>query len=76
MVTRQRVLRSVDSEQMGRVIEPRKGQVAGVDDFYQSEDNTLLGAKWRAKRGPAGVSESGARLQGFPGNLGEPVDST
>ena len=33
-------LRSVDSERMGRVIEPRKGGVAGADAVAGAEGNT------------------------------------
>jgi len=50
----QRVLRSVDSKQMGRVIEPRKGEVAGVDESQPSEDSISLAGTARGARSRRG----------------------
>ena len=40
MVVEQSILRSVDSEFMGRVIEPRKNLTAGADAVRKAEGRT------------------------------------
>ncbi len=66
-------LRSVDREWMGRVIEPRKHLVVGADAIRVSEGSTRRSQR-PDQRVPPG-SESRARTQGFPRNLGDPAIS-
>ncbi len=74
VVVRRLTLRSVDSEHVGRAIEPRNWTVRG------SRRLSTYGRLYRhaalARRGgPAGVAERGMRALGFPRNLGDLVPS-
>ena len=65
-------LRSVDSERMGRVSQPRKESVVDADGVGKPEGSTGATAKARFRRS-TGVKEQGTFAEGLPRNLGGPV---
>lgn len=65
MVSRQRALRSVDSEGGGRVIEPRKFAIVGVVVRWSVRRQQAPGVKGKSGA-PTGVREHGIRPQGLP----------
>ena len=69
------ILRSVDSERAGRVIEPRKLNSRGSRRRPKDGRQHRGAVNWPGAFGPAGVRERGMRTLGFPRNLGGPVVS-
>ena len=61
-----RSLRSVDSERVGRVIEPRKGHVVDADGVGTPEGSTRRSAIGQGTAGSTGGADSGACEQGLP----------
>jgi hypothetical protein len=67
-------LRSVDSQCLGRAIEPRK-IIAGVLALVSRGDHAGT-PSWRGVTGSAGVEEQGQGTPGIPRNVGDPSVST
>ncbi len=74
MGSRQLVLRSVDSECEGHVIEPRKSCVGEAERRRQRGGN-IETLQWSCVEIPPGSMRARAGAQGSPRNLGDPMVS-
>lgn len=78
VVCEQSQLRSVDSEHVGRAIEPRNGEVTRADTVHKVEGNIAAGRvgvapEQLSERGDlVGVLERGTRADGRPGTWESP----
>ena len=67
-------MRSVHREHEGRVMEPRKRRIVGVDALF-GRGRQRLDACRHLRRGPTGVGVHDMDALGLPWNLGDPVFS-
>ena len=65
MVSERSGLRSVDSDDVSRVIEPRKKLVVGAEAVLKAKATSTRWMAWRVD--PTGVLEQGARRGDSPG---------
>ena len=75
MVAGNRVLRSVDSQRVGRVIEPRK-RLSVVADAVENAEGNIRRVVMAWPFEPTGVREQGTYAAGLPRNLGGPATSS